>query len=227
MLPSTPKRPHVYLPQDFSAPLDRSKVVQDVTSHPTTGGQASVSLSGGEWYYSVLDKEPRGPLTTAQIVQMVGKGIVDDETWIWSQVDQTEWVRFGECTFFKSIPIPKPNAMPNLGVETASGIHNRPPRRPYRPRHAKSRTKTSANHDNHSGAPASGSVKRHGRSKAQERGDILPKASESGGGDGLFFMDRDLEIEEVRNDLSKAEDELEERDAKIRQYKVCLVLAAR
>ena len=96
LFPSTPRR-HVILHQNVHegqpSPLGAKSRL--------AGGAGEASSDSGEWYYSSNDKQPRGPLSTAQLTQLIRKGIVDGHTWVWSQTLQPSWAKISTCERFR------------------------------------------------------------------------------------------------------------------------------
>ncbi|QDZ23199.1 hypothetical protein HOP50_09g57380 [Chloropicon primus] len=212
------------------------------------GANSWATIRGGEWFYCSREtKEPRGPVSTAKLIELAKKGILTHASWVWSEEEQPFWVKFSECTKFKDLGVvtatgggPREKgasqAMPRGAAARSYRSHgrdsdaeNEPPasqplqQQQARKRHARHKKRGSGTlkHKQASGS----SAKRGGRGRSSHRA-----SPDGGGGSGSLGMDNgifeDLAAFERENELERANSELQKalfnagtKESKLREYK--------
>ena len=70
-----------------------------------------------EWFYLDEFKESRGPLSTAQLLKLFANEVATDESWVWSEALQPDWVQAKNSDSLKGIrlgarTVPRPRLKP-------------------------------------------------------------------------------------------------------------------
>ena len=63
------------------------------TSAEVARGEGGEGPDGAEWFYIDAEKEYRGPLDNAKMKELLRTGVVSDDTWVWSELAQSEWAQ--------------------------------------------------------------------------------------------------------------------------------------
>ena len=68
-------------------------------------GEGEDGPEGAEWFYIDAAKEYRGPLDNTKMKELLRTGVVSDDTWVWSEVAQSEWAQMKNAAALEKMKV--------------------------------------------------------------------------------------------------------------------------
>lgn len=155
-------------------------------------GEGEEGPEGAEWFYIDAAKEYRGPLDNTKMKELLRTGVVSDDTWVWSEVAQSEWAQMKNAA-----------ALEKMKVSLKSPTFVTPRTEPRR-----------------GGAPGMAQIgaSPFGQSPGLRQPMTVNSVARPGGA-SKGVPGSQVELKRLRAELKQAREDLQGKDSKIKTYK--------